>query len=383
MITTTWVEVDRRIGLGVTLCGLCVLLLNSLVLSAQVVWFDTWWVALAAVVPALQLLTAIAWSRLAPGVLRAIWMAQPAILFVALVLSYAAWYGAIPEPTNVSIWLLDAPVLALLALTLRLPYVLAATALLAAAPPLSSLLFLGTIAPSLLATGFAHASNVIYVMLALVLRHQLDRLSRAQEVATRLQIEQQNARTRSADFADFARTVHDEVLAAFAAALHFEAEPPEVVRRSAAVGLQALARRRQLPDLSVEAVELCADDAEQLILDLLAAAAPDVQLHSAAGTGTVPSVTAGALGLAAAEAARNAVRHAGGGAATVWVDDGTVRVTIADSGGGFEPEHVPAGRFGVRESIVRRVEELDGGRVAFETGAGGTTVVLEWMRPRG
>ncbi len=383
MVTTTWAEVDRRIGFGITLCGLCILVLNSLVLSVHAPEFDAWWLALAAVVPVLHLVTALGWSRLSPTVLRAVWLTQPVILFLALLFGQAAWNGAAPGPTNVSIWLLDAPVLAVLALALRLPYVLVATALLAAAPPLSSLIFLGAIPPSLLAAGLVHASNVIFVMLALVLRHQMDRLSRAQEVAARLQVEQDSARTQSADFADFARTVHDEVLATFAAALHFDGEPPDLVRRSAGAGLQALARRRQLPDLPPDAVELRAEDAERLILDLIAAAVPDVVLHSSAGAGTVPSVAAGALGLAATEAARNAVRHTGAGLATVRVEDGAVQVWVTDSGGGFDLERVPAGRFGVRESIVRRIEELDGGRVVFETGTGGTTVVLEWTRPRG
>lgn len=338
MVTTTWAEVDRKIGFGMTLCGLCILVLNSLVLSVHAPQFDAWWLALAAVVPVLHLVTALGWSRLSPTVLRAVWLTQPVILFLVLLFGQAAWNGAAPGPTSVSIWLLDAPVLAVLALALRLPYVLVATALLAAAPPLSSLIFLGTIPPSLIANGFAHASNFIYVMLTLVLRHQMDRLSRAEEVATRLQAEQNCVRTQSADFAEFARTVHDEVLATFAGALHFEAEPPELVRRSAAAGLEALARRRQLPDLPPDAVELGAEDAEQLILDLIAAAAPDVRRrHSCAREGSVPSVTAGAVGLAAAEAARNAVRHTGAGTATVRVDDGAVQVKIADSGGGFDP----------------------------------------------
>lgn len=383
MITTTWAEVDRKIGFGITLCGLSILLLNAGTFSAQVSQFDSWWVALATLVPALQVLGAAGWSRLPAVGLRAIWMVQPVVLFVALLLGHAAWHGEAAGMPQVSIWLLDAPVVGVLALAVRLPYALVVVALLAAAPPLSSLIFLGTISPSLLATAFAHTSNVIYVMLALVLRHQMDRLSRAQEVADRLQAEQQRARTQSADFADFARTVHDEVLATFAAALHFEGEPPALVRKSAATALQALHRPHQLPDLAQGSLELRADQAEQLIIDLIRAAAPELLLGSTTGEGTVSSAAAGAVGLAAAEAARNAVRHAGAGSGAVSVDEGAIQVEIADSGVGFDPERVPAGRFGVRESIVRRIEELDGGRAAFDTGADGTTVVLQWTRRRG
>lgn len=197
MITTTWAEVDRKIGFGITLCGLSILLLNAGTFSAQVSQFDSWWVALATLVPALQVLGAAGWSRLPAVGLRAIWMVQPVVLFVALLLGHAAWHGEAAGMPQVSIWLLDAPVVGVLALAVRLPYALVVVALLAAAPPLSSLIFLGTISPSLLATAFAHTSNVIYVMLALVLRHQMDRLSRAQEVAARLQAEQQRARTQS------------------------------------------------------------------------------------------------------------------------------------------------------------------------------------------
>ena len=68
---------------------------------------------------------------------------------------------------------------------------------------------------------------------------------------------------------------------------------------------------------------------------------------------------------------------------THGVGEGQRVAIIAGSGVGFDPERVPAGRFGVRESIVRRIEELDGGRAAFDTGADGTTVVLQWTRRRG
>ncbi len=76
---------------------------------------------------------------------------------------------------------------------------------------------------------------------------------------------------------------------------------------------------------------------------------------------------------AAAEAVRNAARHAsppirvfgevtGTGGVTVWV---------ADRGDGFDPDEIPADRLGVRESIVGRLQRA-GGTAEVTTGPGGT-----------
>ena len=75
------------------------------------------------------------------------------------------------------------------------------------------------------------------------------------------------------------------------------------------------------------------------------------------------------------EAIRNAVGH--GKATEVVVtgeqDDEGLRVTVSDNGGGFDPDQVPADRFGVRSMIGRA--ELAGGTLRIDSARGGPTIV--------
>lgn len=379
MFTQPWSAVDRKIGLGIALCGLAIALLNSLAFIDHVHGFRVWWVALAVSVPLLQLVAMVGWARMPPTWLRAIWLLQPLLLLVTLILLVPAWDGDPAQVRHPQVWLLDSTVVASAALVLRLRYVLAAALLLAAAVPASVLIWHGTVPPPVLSWGFVHASSIIYVMFTLVLRRQLDRLWRARTMAAQLGAEEQRARAESEEFERFARAVHDEVLSTLGAAIQLQGKPPPPLRQSAAAAVQVL--QRDATGSDVAPIELTSEEAGRLIVDLIAAAAPGMPVSRRTSSGRVSSAVAGATGLAAAEAARNAVRHAGGGSGTLAVGDGSIRVAIIDSGPGFDPRHIESGRLGIRESIVRRVDGLDGGRVAIDSGPGGTTVVIAWSRP--
>jgi signal transduction histidine kinase len=84
---------------------------------------------------------------------------------------------------------------------------------------------------------------------------------------------------------------------------------------------------------------------------------------------------------AAAEAARNCVRHAGPDATVavhVESDAGWVRVTVIDNGSGFDPRAVREDRMGLSFSIQRRMTAL-GGRATIDTRPGaGTRIFLDW-----
>ena len=86
--------------------------------------------------------------------------------------------------------------------------------------------------------------------------------------------------------------------------------------------------------------------------------------------------------LAAAEALRNSVRHAGPGAArqlAVRVRPGDIEVVVRDDGRGFDPAAVPAERLGLRQSVVARMSDLAGGDVRVLAAPGsGAEVVLTW-----
>jgi signal transduction histidine kinase len=110
---------------------------------------------------------------------------------------------------------------------------------------------------------------------------------------------------------------------------------------------------------------------------------PVVVVDSTVAPRAVPDEVADALVGAAGEAIRNALRHAGTGAAIrISVDwrEETVHVAVADTGEGFDLQAVAPDRMGVRMSITRRMAAV-GGLATIETApARGTRVLLQWPR---
>jgi signal transduction histidine kinase len=99
--------------------------------------------------------------------------------------------------------------------------------------------------------------------------------------------------------------------------------------------------------------------------------------------GPVGEIESHALAAAAREAITNAARHAGGDV-TVYAEatPGVVEVFVRDRGAGFDRAAVPAGRLGIRESIVGRMARA-GGSATVTSGADGTEVQLRLTRPGG
>ncbi|NUS83024.1 MAG: ATP-binding protein, partial [Streptomyces sp.] len=98
--------------------------------------------------------------------------------------------------------------------------------------------------------------------------------------------------------------------------------------------------------------------------------------------GTTWRPIAAALRGGLGEALRNVARYAGVDAVRVTAErvDHVIVVTIADSGVGFDPEHIPTQRIGIKRSIRGRMWNV-GGRATVESRPGhGTTVRLEWPR---
>ena len=99
------------------------------------------------------------------------------------------------------------------------------------------------------------------------------------------------------------------------------------------------------------------------------------------GTRSIPAAAAEAAMSAAVQAAVNSVNHAGEGATrtvrmTPW--QGGIQIIVSDDGKGFDPQHVPAERLGVRGSIIERMANV-GGRADVRSAPGaGTTVSIRW-----
>jgi signal transduction histidine kinase len=96
--------------------------------------------------------------------------------------------------------------------------------------------------------------------------------------------------------------------------------------------------------------------------------------------GDVGAIESAALAGAAREALVNAARHAGGDV-TVYAEatPDAVEVFVRDRGAGFDPDAVPDGRLGIRESVVGRMSRA-GGTGAVTSDADGTEVQLRLPR---
>jgi signal transduction histidine kinase len=187
------------------------------------------------------------------------------------------------------------------------------------------------------------------------------------------------ARARSEERAEVAAHLHDSVLQTLALMQKRAGDPDEVAK---------LARRQERELRSWLAGEGPFRPGERLA-DALRAAA--IEVEESHGT-PVDAVVVGdaalderleALVAAAREALTNAAKFAAdGGPVRLYaeIEDGDARVYIDDRGPGFNPKRIPAGRRGVRESIIGRMERY-GGEVEIRSKKGeGTEVELTVRR---
>lgn len=182
-----------------------------------------------------------------------------------------------------------------------------------------------------------------------------------------------------------AALMHDSVLAALIAAER--ASTPREQTLAVAMAREALTRLANAeqdagegPDEPVAAASVVAG-IERAAAELGVAAA--VAGRIAPDAPPVPGRVARAVVLAATQAIANAVQHAGarGLGVEVNADDTALGVVVRDTGGGFAPDDVPEDRLGIRGSIVARMAAA-GGSARVRTGPTGTTVRLDWERPR-
>ena len=106
----------------------------------------------------------------------------------------------------------------------------------------------------------------------------------------------------------------------------------------------------------------------------------------------IPAQVGTALVSATHEALNNVRLHAGSDTSDptqparcrVVVSAGadSIRVTITDTGQGFDLKHLAEGRHGVRRSIVNRMESVRGHAALASQPGGGTCVTLEWHDPQ-
>lgn len=197
-----------------------------------------------------------------------------------------------------------------------------------------------------------------------------------------------------------ARLLHDTALATLTLLAHGGrgvAEP--ALRAQAGADRDLLARLREgeevrpesSADYSLTTREAgAATGALARTRERLAGLGLEVDWHGLAGPGgggVDPAVfeacPAGeALVLAISECLENVRRHAGVARAdvTLSADGERLRAVVTDSGSGFDPAAIPAGKLGFRESVEGRIHAVGGSVRVFSAPGAGTTVMLEVPR---
>lgn len=187
------------------------------------------------------------------------------------------------------------------------------------------------------------------------------------------------ARARETERAEIAAHLHDSVLQTLAL-IQQRSEPSTEVSR--------LARRqeRELREWLFRSADGATDEHRET-------ATAELEAHAASLEAEYPVrfevVTVGertlapeAILAAAREAMHNAARHAGG-EVTVYLETSQddIRIEVNDRGPGFVLEEIAGARFGVRESILGRMERA-GGNASVQPGPGGrgTSVRLDMKR---
>jgi signal transduction histidine kinase len=181
-----------------------------------------------------------------------------------------------------------------------------------------------------------------------------------------------------------AREIHDSTLQVLAL----------VARRGAEIGGATAELGRLAADQEVALRALVTggdpaglDGSNDLRATLAALASTTVTVSGPADPVVVPAPVAHAIRSAVSEAVANVARHAGEGA-RAWVlvedDAGTVTVRVRDDGVGFAAgrlaEAEAAGRLGVVQSILGRVEAIGGTAAVASTPGEGTEVEIRVPR---
>jgi hypothetical protein len=166
--------------------------------------------------------------------------------------------------------------------------------------------------------------------------------------------------------AEARRVIHDDVIAALRAVE--QAVPEADCRRAAAEALTELVRHQEVTSRAGLAAAVV--DAAPIAVDLVDEGWPS----------DPPARVLGAMNHAAAEAVRNAARHAGVDSVVVWLGlrDGMHVVEVRDSGRGIT---TPGDGFGTNESIRARMTDVAGGATIGPASDGGTVVTLSWSAP--
>ncbi|SBN63983.1 Signal transduction histidine kinase [Curtobacterium sp. 9128] len=223
--------------------------------------------------------------------------------------------------------------------------------------------------------------GIVTLVLAVVLRRAAAAVDSAQATAVRRYSHAIREHATEVERVQVDAIVHDSVLTTLLSAARADTlEAKTLASRMARNAIDHLAAAsdgpREVPPVPL--AELHA----RIGAAVSALAAPVAVRGGPFGMHNAPAPAADALASAAIQAAVNSVQHAGDGVER-WVSvdvsaSGVVRVEVGDDGTGFDADAIPAGRLGVRRSIIERVAAADGIAEIHTAPGAGTRVVLTW-----
>lgn len=339
--------------------------------------FPLWWNLAAWAVIASLLTMSVFGMRLPMRALRALWTVTPLAPIALQLVSFGVLRGDTAELMP-WIWLPETAAICLLVLQARPAVAIAASFASSLGVALSAWLFTGAIPQVVLTNLPLRLSNIALIVIAVGAHRRLAALHEA-ETGARIAAER---RARSAADARrrarFSRFVHDEVLSVLTAANLFRGEPPPELRAGAAATIRAL--ESGSPSASNSAQSLDPLEAAERLRARLTRISPAAEISVETDGPPVAADAVEALGDAAAEALRNASRHAGAKRIEVRVAvlRGGIEVSVADDGVGFDAAAAPEERMGIRQSVVARVCEIGGDAQIISAPGAGTEVRLSW-----
>jgi signal transduction histidine kinase len=186
-------------------------------------------------------------------------------------------------------------------------------------------------------------------------------------------------RVRTQERADLAAHLHDSVLQTLALIQKNAADASTVARL-------ARSQERDLRSWLFEAPpggDTLAGALRELVREIEDTYRVDVELVTVGDLDLELDQALAPIVAAAREAAANAAKHAGTPVVDIYaeVSPERVEVFVRDRGAGFDPEHIPADRHGVRNSILDRMSRHGGTAEIRSRPETGTEVRLVLPRP--
>lgn len=340
--------------------------------------YETWWNLLGFAVVAAVVVLALLGLVLPRRVVVTMWCA----ILLLYVVAQATWsVGTIPPALEAPApwtWTLEPAVITLWLLLVRPVVAVGLGLAVSLTPAISAFVLVGSVPDEIYWVTPSQMANIVYLVIFIGLRSQLRRMAVAENDLRREEERRARADANAEHHARLARLVHDEVLSVLTAGMHVDGAPPPVLRQHAR-------RAAEILDESVvsdqESAPIPVTEAVRRILAGLRALDEDfgVETLVEGREWTRPDVVE-AMSLAAAEALRNSLKHAGAGATRtvrVAIDEERLRVAVIDDGKGFSPSRVRS-RLGIRQSIEGRMRDLGGTARIRSLPGRGTEVVLRW-----